>query len=241
MDILLHDLAPYRWLFPVVAAIAYLLGSINPAVLVTRIWTKGKLDIRQVGSGNAGFTNVLRAVGKMPAIITIVSDALKCVIAVLIGGWLFSFIALSGNTASAYPLEVVNIGKYIAGIFCIFGHSYPLYFHFKGGKGVVTAAALMATEDWRVFLMILGTFLIVFIFSKIISLSSIVSAILYGPYTFFATFVLDYTLGSGFELWYVIMSTVSAFIIGIFVTVKHKANIQRLMRGEEKKITAKKD
>ncbi len=240
MEILLHDLAPYWWLFPITAAIAYLLGSINPAVIVTRIWTKGKSDIRSMGSGNAGFTNVLRSVGKVPAIITIVSDALKCVIAVLIGGWLFSMITLSDNPASAYPLEVINIGKYVAGVFCIIGHSYPLYFHFKGGKGVVTAAALMATEDWRVFLMILGTFLIVFIFSKIISLSSIVSALLYGPYTFLATFLFDYTLGTGFELWYVIMSTVSALIIGIFVTVKHKANIQRLLRGEEKKITAKK-
>lgn len=79
-------LANCWWMILLSALIAYLLGSINTAVLVTGIVTKGKKDIRQMGSGNAGFTNVLRSVGKVPAIITIVCDALKCIIAVLIGG-----------------------------------------------------------------------------------------------------------------------------------------------------------
>ena len=227
----------YWWCYLITAVIAYLLGSINPAVIITKICTNGKLDIRTVGSGNAGFTNVLRAVGKVPAIITLVCDALKCVAAVLIGGLIFTYVA---NDVSAVcsdnPGEIINIGKYIAGIFCILGHSFPLYFHFRGGKGVVSAAALMLTEDWRVFLMILGTFLILFFISKIISLGSIVSAIMYGPYTFIITFFFDF---NGMNLWYVIMSTASALIIGIFVTVKHKDNIRRLLRGEEKKIKAK--
>ena len=237
-QILQNSLAPYWWIWLLTAAIAYLIGSINPAVIVTRIFTKGKQDIRAMGSGNAGFTNVLRSVGKVPAIITIVCDALKCVIAVLIGGWLFGVFAGDGVAA---PL-VVNVGKYLAGIFCIVGHSYPLYFHFRGGKGVVSAAALMLTEDWRVFLMILGTFLILFLITKIISVGSIVSALLYGPYTFLATFVLD-RLHYGNDLpsmTYVLVSTASALIIGIFVTIKHKDNIHRLLRGEEKKIHAKK-
>ena len=223
----------YWWVWLLTAVIAYLLGSVNPAVIVTKIWTKGKKDIREMGSGNAGFTNVLRSVGKVPAIITIVCDALKCVAAVLIGGLLFTMIA--GDSAVA-P-QVINVGKYLAGIFCILGHSFPLYFHFKGGKGVVSAAALMLTEDWRVFLMILGTFLIVFLISRRISLGSIISALLYGPYTFLMTFFFDY---NGMNLWYVVMSTAAALIIGIFVTIKHKDNIGRLIRGEEKKITAKK-
>ena len=107
-----------------------------------------------------------------------------------------------------------------------------------GTKGVVTAAALIASEDWRVFIAIIATFLIVFICSKIISLSSITAAVLYGPFTFLATFLFDYP--NGYSLGYVILSTVAALIIGIFVIVKHKDNIKRLMRGEEKKITAKK-
>lgn len=232
--------AGYWWIFPLTAVIAYLLGSVNPAVIITKIATKGELDIRSVGSGNAGFTNVLRAVGKFPAILTLICDALKCVIAVLIGGWIFSIVAGTVTDDAVMNLQLVNLGKYIAGIFCILGHSFPLYFHFKGGKGVVSAAALMLTEDWRVFLMILGTFLIIFIISRIISLASITCAILYGPYTFLATFVFDYLHIPGFELSYVLISTAAALIIGAFVTVKHKDNIKRLLRGEEKRIKAKK-
>lgn len=226
----------YWWCYLLVAVVAYLLGSINPAVIITKICTKGKVDIRNEGSGNAGFTNVLRTVGKVPAVITLICDALKCVIAVLLGGLVFSLIA-SGEIDDVVRLEVTNVGKYLAGIFCIIGHSYPLYFRFKGGKGVVSAAALMLTEDWRVFLMILGTFLIIFIISRIISLASITCALLYGPYTFLMTFLFDFR---GDNLWYIIMSTAAALIIGIFVTVKHKENIKRLIRGEEKKIKAKK-
>lgn len=239
MELVLSVISNCWWMVLLSAVVAYLLGSINTAVLVTRIVTKGKSDIRQMGSGNAGFTNVLRCVGKVPAIVTIVCDALKCVIAVLIGGFIFSFAGqLLGSQDTVFANELINCGKYIAGVFCILGHSYPVYFHFKGGKGVVTAAALIATEDWRVFLCIIATFLIIFICTKIISISSIISAVLYAPYTFVMTFVFDYP--SGYLLYYVIMSTIAALIIGIFVIVKHKENIGRLMRGEEKKITDKK-
>ena len=129
-------LANCWWMILLSALIAYLLGSINTAVLVTGIVTKGKKDIRQMGSGNAGFTNVLRSVGKVPAIITIVCDALKCIIAVLIGGFIFSFASVAFQGESPIFInELINCGKYVAGIFCILGHSYPVYFHFKGGKG----------------------------------------------------------------------------------------------------------
>ena len=230
-------LAQNWYLILLAAVIAYLLGSINTAVIVTKIATKGKSDIREMGSKNAGFTNVLRSVGKVPAIVTIVCDALKCVVAVLLGGFIFSFIAADSQILSS---EFVNCGKYIAGIFCILGHSYPVYFHFKGGKGVVTAAALMLTEDWRVFLCILATFLIIFLISKIISAASITCAVLYAPYTFVMTFIFDYLNGGGYSLAYVLLSTFAALIIGIFVVVKHKENIKRLLRCEEKKITSKK-
>ena len=159
-------LANCWWMILLSALIAYLLGSINTAVLVTGIVTKGKKDIRQMGSGNAGFTNVLRSVGKVPAIITIVCDALKCIIAVLIGGFIFSFASVAFQGESPIFInELINCGKYVAGIFCILGHSYPVYFHFKGGKGVVTAAALMLTEDWRVFIAIIVTFLSLIVLS----------------------------------------------------------------------------
>lgn len=240
MELVFSVISNCWWMILLSAVIAYLLGSINTAVLVTRIVTKGKSDIRQMGSGNAGFTNVLRCVGKVPAIVTIVCDALKCVVAVLIGGFIFSFATqILGSQDAIFSSELINCGKYIAGVFCILGHSYPIYFHFKGGKGVVTAAALIATEDWRVFLLIIAAFLIVFFCTKIISISSITAAVLYAPFTFLMTFVFDY-LNGGYSLAYVIMSTVASLIIGVFVIVKHKENIGRLMRGEEKKITDKK-
>lgn len=238
MDFYLSFLADNWWRFLITALAAYLLGSINTAVMVTSIVTKGKKDIRQMGSGNAGFTNVLRSVGKVPAIITIVCDALKCVVAVLLGGFIFSF-ASPDSLDSALTSEVINCGKYIAGIFCILGHSYPVYFHFKGGKGVVTAAALMLVEDWRVFLCIIATFLIIFLISKIISAASITCAVLYAPYTFIMTFFFDYC-STHYSFAYVLLSTFAALMIGIFVVVKHKENIKRLLRGEEKKITSKK-
>lgn len=241
MNTVLPLLTNCWWMFLLAAAIAYLLGSINTAVMVTSVVTKGKKDIREMGSGNAGFTNVLRSVGKVPAIITIVCDALKCVVAVLIGGFIFSFAAqMLGSDSAILNNELIAAGKYTAGAFCILGHSYPLYFHFKGGKGVVTAAALMAVEDWRVFLLILATFGLVFVFTKIISASSITCAVLYAPYTFAITFIFDYLSGSGYSLSYSLFSSAAALVIGIFVIVKHKENIGRLMRGEEKKITAKK-
>lgn len=219
------------YLIIISVVVAYLLGSINTAVMVTKIVTKGKQDIREMGSGNAGFTNVLRSVGKVPAIVTIVCDLLKAVIAVFLGGLLFSFMTMG----EASPESVIRVGKYLSGFACILGHSYPIYFHFRGGKGIVTAAGMILVLDWRLFLLILGTFLIVFICSKIISLSSLVSAAMFGVYTFiFACFV-----DKGSAL-YTAVCTVAAFGIGIFIIIKHKDNIKRLMKGEEKKITAKK-
>lgn len=143
MNFYLSFLAYNCWRIIITVVIAYLLGSVNTAVIVTKIVTGGKKDIREMGSGNAGFTNVLRSVGKVPAIFTIVCDALKCVVAVIIGWLIFSTIPADSQILSN---EFGNCGKYIAGIFAILGHSYPVYFHFKGGKGVVTAAALIASE-----------------------------------------------------------------------------------------------
>lgn len=215
--------------------IAYLLGSINTAVIVTRAATKGKRDIREMGSGNAGFTNVLRSVGKGPAIFTIVFDFIKSIVAVLIGGLMFSLVFTGSKDING----IVVIGKYLCGFFCILGHSYPVYFRFRGGKGIVSAAGMMLVADWRVFVIIVVTFLIVFIFSKIISLASITCACLFPVYTFIITFFIDY-MNFDYPVSYVVLCTLAAFFIGLFVVVKHSSNIKRLLNGEEKKITAKK-
>ena len=228
------------WQIIVTAVVAYLLGSINFAIIITKIVDKKK-DIREMGSGNAGFTNVLRSVGKGPAVFTIVFDFLKAVIAVLIGGFLFSTI-ISSNSVQGEEFSVY--GKYLAGLCCIAGHMFPVYFGFKGGKGVVTATALVAMVDWRIFLVVFGIFLVMFICSKIISLSSLSSAVFYPIITFLFMYFVDYRVSLGTEnvhsLSYVIIPTLFALFIGLCVIIKHKSNIQRLLNGTEKKITAKK-
>ena len=223
----------------VTAAIAYLIGSVNPAILITKAFS-GK-DIRKLGSGNAGFTNVLRSVGAFPAVLTILSDFLKGVVAVLIGWWIFSAMTVTNDVS---PAEYVKYGRYLAGVFVIIGHSYPLYFGFKGGKGVVTAAALMSVVDFRVFLMIITTFLLIFFCTRIISLGSIVCAAIYPVYTCLITFFCDYLplLGTENELRFrfVLVSSGFAAVIGLMVVVMHSENIRRLINGEEKKISVKK-
>lgn len=218
--------------------IAYLIGSLNPAIIITRLKT-GK-DIRTMGSGNAGFTNVLRSVGTGPAVATIVCDYLKGIIAVLIGWWIFSALTVTNDVA---PIEYVKYGRYLAGMCVILGHTFPIYYGFKGGKGVVTANALMLVVDWRVFLMIVATFLLVFIVTKIISLGSIVCAALYPVYTLLVTYFMDYLpfLGTENELRFrfVLISTACAAAVGAMVIIMHKENIGRLLRGEEKRIKAK--
>ena len=164
------------------AILAYLLGSINTAIIVTKIVTKGG-NIKEMGSGNAGFTNVLRCVGKVPAIITIVCDFLKAVVAVILSN-VFMWVGVAvftsifhSNDAQVFLatnqnllVEGTSICNYVAGFCCILGHMFPIYFHFKGGKGVVAVIGMIFVLDWRTFLIILGIFLIIFLCSKIISL-----------------------------------------------------------------------
>lgn len=217
----------------ITAVIAYLFGSISFAVIFTKM--SSKKDIREMGSGNAGFTNVMRCVGVAPAIFTLLFDFLKSAIAGFIGRYIFSFIEAPQSLSS----ELVIYGGFIGGVFAIIGHMYPIYFGFRGGKGIVTAAAMMAVTDWRVFLLIVATFLIMFFATKIISLSSITCAALYGVYTFIISFFFEYKVGN-FPLRFVLITSLFAFCLGTFVIIKHKENVKRLLKGEEKKITAKK-
>lgn len=219
--------------------IAYLLGSLSPAIIITRL--KTGQDIRTMGSGNAGFTNVLRSVGVAPAVATIICDYLKGIVAVLIGWWIFSQLTVTNDVA---PLEYVKYGRYLAGMCVIIGHVYPIFYGFKGGKGVVTANALMLVVDWRVFLMIIATFLIIALISRLISLGSVLCAALYPVYTLLVTYFLEYLpyLGTENELRFrfVLISTACALAVGLMVIIMHKENIKRLINGEEKRIKAKK-
>lgn len=218
---------------------AYLIGSLNPAILLTRAFARQ--DIRTLGSGNAGFTNVLRSVGTLPAVLTILCDFLKGVIAVLIGWWLFSTMEVTNDVA---PIEYVKYGGYLAGMFTIIGHAFPLYFGFKGGKGVVTTAAMMAVVDWRVFLICFSCFLIVFLITRIISLGSMVGASMYPIVTCLILYFGDYlpSIGTEDELRFrfVMISTAFAMVVAVMVVIMHRENIKRLLKGEEKKLRVKK-
>lgn len=243
MQSLIFYLQNYWWCIILLAIFSYILGSINFAVLFTRIVKKQ--DIRTLGSGNAGFTNVLRCVGVFPAVMTFVFDFLKAVIAVLSARLLVSFVPVGGLFLNQ-PLktEYMYYTMLIAGLFCVVGHSFPVFFHFKGGKGVVTTAAMMAVVDWRFFLFVLGTFLIVFAFSRIISLSSIIAGIMMGPSNFIVTYFFmrrpSLETADPYSLTFVWGTTILAALIGLFAIIKHKDNIKRILKGEEKKITAKK-
>ena len=236
------------------AILAYLLGSINTAIIVTKVVTKG-VNIKGMGSGNAGFTNVLRCVGKVPAIITIVCDFLKAVVAVIlsnvfiwVGVAVFTSIFHSNDaqvflaTNQNLLVEGTSICNYVAGFCCILGHMFPIYFHFKGGKGVVAAIGMIFVLDWRTFLIILGILLIIFLCSKIISLGSLICAALYGPITFLVTYFFEYRNQTTqiLSLTYVFIVSAIALLTGVVVIIKHHENIGRLLRGEEKKIKAKK-
>ncbi|MBQ7809593.1 MAG: glycerol-3-phosphate 1-O-acyltransferase PlsY [Clostridia bacterium] len=244
MQSLVFYLQNYWWCIILLAVFAYILGSINFAVLFTRIVKKQ--DIRTLGSGNAGFTNVLRCVGVFPAVMTFVFDFLKAVISVLSARLLVSFVPVGGLVLGDTSLktEYMYYTMLIAGLFCVIGHSFPVFFHFRGGKGVVTTAAMMAVVDWRFFLFVLGTFLIVFVFSRIISLSSIIAGIMMGPSNFIVTYFFMYKpsleTADPFSLTFVWVSTILGAGVGIFAIIKHKDNIKRILKGEEKKITPKK-
>ncbi len=187
----------------------YLLGSINPAIILSK--AKGK-DIRSMGSGNAGATNTLRNYGKASALIVMISDILKCVVAVI----------LSGVFAKLLIPEFALWCKIFAATGCILGHNFPLYFGFKGGKGVVVSATAIFMLDWKIGLIVLACFIIVFALSRFVSLGSVLSA---------CVAVAASLLLSSNEVFYFI-----AFA-AVLTIIRHRTNIVRLIKGTESKTT----
>lgn len=216
----------------IAAVIAYLIGSINTSIITTRI--VAHKDIRTMGSGNAGFTNVLRTVGKGPAIVTFIGDFLKGVVSILI-----AYLILIG-----FNDEKMNIVRqyafYISGLACVLGHMYPIFYGFKGGKGVVTTASVMLMTDWRTLVAALVVFAIMFATTKVISKCALVNASVYPITTFCFRYFLDYMPNPSNSLVFVFFSTFITLIIAIMVIYRHKDNIKRIINGTEKKITAKK-
>jgi len=141
------------------------------------------------------------------------------------------------------PIMIAQYGAYIAGVACVIGHIFPIYFGFKGGKGVLTSAAMIALIDWRVFIIVIGLFIIVFLFTKIVSLSSICGAAAFPVATFLISYFVDYrgdksAIGP-VSFSYVLITTAIALLMAIVLILEHKPNIERLKNGTEQKIKIK--
>ena len=207
-----------------VAAEAYLLGSVDTGILVSKYLYHD--DVRNHGSGAAGMTNMLRTFGKKAAALTAAGDVLKGVAAVCIGRWLFRFLPADAGL-SAW------LGVYLAAILAVVGHLKPLYFGFKGGKGVLVAGgAILAIQPVLLpFLAII--FLVCLIPTGMVSLGSIAMAASYPVLT------LIYGLLKGFAADDLIVCVVGAAIMGGMVIWMHRANIQRIREGKEYRFGSK--
>ena len=210
----------------------YLLGSILFGVLISKVLYND--DVRSHGSGNAGMTNVLRTYGKLAAVLTTLGDVGKSVAAVNLGRFIFDAL-LSGTGASWQNSLDPVCGAYLAAIFCMIGHSRPLFFGFKGGKGVlVGAGAALATEP-LVCAVLLVIFLVEFAITRIVSLGSIIIAALYPVAT------LINLLAHGADAATVAFSTVCCAIMAAMVIWLHRSNIERLKNGTEYRFGEKKN
>ena len=212
--------------------VSYLIGSINFALIVSKIFVKK--DVRKMGSGNAGMTNVIRTVGIVPGIITFVGDFGKGLAAPLIAKFLlFPYIAENAPDFIANFLTP-EYGVYFCGFLCIIGHAYPIFFVFRGGKGVSTSIAVLFCINWIVAAFVLTTFLVLFLITKIISIGSVLGAVEFPIFNF----LINYNKGlDTIELVYIVVLSV---LIASLVFLKHKDNIIRLNKGEEKQLSSHK-
>ena len=201
----------------VTAIIAYLIGSINFSIILSK--KMAGFDVREKGSGNAGTTNMLRAVGKKAAAITLVCDILKGVVAILVAMFIGNVVEEANK-----PLLVQ-----IAGIAVILGHTFPIFFKFKGGKGVATSLGVLIMSNWQIGLICLVFALILIILTQMVSVGSIAAAILYPVLTLFIP--QNYIVPGNYLIYSVLLA--------VLVVFNHRENVKRLLNGTENKISFK--
>lgn len=204
------------WLFMLLSVIlcvaaGYLMGSVNAAIIIST--KKYKSDIRTHGSGNAGMTNMFRTFGKTGGLLTLFGDLAKTLVPILLGYLFFS-----------YP------GSYIAGLFVVLGHCFPIYYKFKGGKGVLAMFVMMLACDPPVFLMMILVFAIVVIGTRFVSMSSVMAAF-FMPIFVNSWYAIIYGDGAVAGIRMPI-----AFLITLTVVVMHIPNLKRILNREEPKI-----
>jgi glycerol-3-phosphate acyltransferase PlsY len=197
-----------------VGVIGYLLGSANTSIIVGKFYG---LDVRNHGSGNAGATNTLRTLGKTAAAIVSIGDVLKGIIACLIG------LFIIGNIEG-----IGALGLMVGGIAAILGHNWPIYFGFKGGKGIFTSFSVVLMMDWKIGLMLLGVFIIVVAITKYVSLGSIIGSGLFPIVSAIPSFNKSPV--------FIIFAAILAFL----AIYRHRSNILRIINGTESKLGSKK-
>lgn len=201
--------------------LAYLLGSIPTGYTAVKI-LKG-IDIREMGSGSTGATNVLRTLGKGPGAFVLFVDSLKGVAAIFLVYWLFEFARNQQIIPASVNLEQWHSWMVIlAGIFAILGHSKSVFLGFTGGKSVATSLGILLAMNWQIGLATLGVFIIVVAISRIVSLSSIAGAV---TVTIFMTILHQ-------PAPYILFGVTG----GLYVIFRHRANIQRIIAGTEPKL-----
>ncbi len=215
--------------FALTIVICYLVGSINGAVVIST--AHGGDDVRKEGSGNAGMTNMIRSRGIVPGLMTFLIDTFKGTVACIIAKiWVLPYIY------SVLPYEFLRpeYAIYYCAIACIFGHVYPVFFGFKGGKGVSTTLGVGLVCCWQTALIALALFILLFVATKIVSVGSLAAAV--------SLPILNYFFATRIEgaPYAVLIQVLLITVMSLNIIISHRANIGRLIRGEEKKLTAKK-
>lgn len=212
--------------FLIAAAVPYLLCGVNSAIIVTKIKT-GE-DIRTMGSGNAGLTNTLRTQGKLAALFVLLGDVAKGVLSVILVGLAFKYIGGVDPRAAGSAYEWV---LYAAGTSAILGHVFPVYYGFKGGKGVLVTCSVLLAIDWLPAVILLAVFAVVVVISKYVSLGSIIAGSLY-PFTVLLFSIIEKSPCP----W---LNFLFSGLMAITIVLMHRENIKRLINHTEKKFGQK--
>ena len=213
--------APLPFLLVLSAGIAYFCGCFNGAVIVSKYILRD--DVRNHGSGNAGLTNFFRTFGGPLTFVVILCDVLKAVAALLIARWLMFSGYTAFISADFTAAHWDTFAKYWAGLFCLLGHMFPCMFHFKGGKGILSGGTIAIMIDWRVAVVVWGGFLILTLLTRYVSLGSLWAG---ASFPFISWFCYPDPV-----------IVVLAFLLGGLVVWQHRANIRRLLAGNENKLS----
>lgn len=200
-----------QWIICIICAVvAYLLGSLNGGIMVTQLLNNA--DIRDSGSGNAGFTNVKRVYGTKCAALVCVVDVVKTIIACGVGGFVISHFTENSYTS----------GALLCGLFAQLGHIFPIYYGFKGGKGFICGMSTILMADWRILLIAFAVLAAVTLTSKYVSLGSLCATLSYA-----VMFVIFHNND--------IAAYLIAIALAVVVFISHRTNIKRLLTKTERK------